>query len=124
MRLTMRRAWVRMPFGEKGRLKYLSVGRRLIEMSDSKKLSEWVGTTGSHGFRVVFFENEEQGLFIANIDAWTPGLAQVIQPGQSTPSMQMQQPEKLTDTDLEILKAKAQVHIRGRYGEIFPGKGP
>ena len=89
-------------------------------MSGAKKIAVWHGRTESHGFMVDVFEDEEQGLFVANITASTPALAPALrQPGQPVARMSFEEPEKLRNSDLEILKALTMARLTERYGKVL-----
>ena len=87
-------------------------------MSGAKKIAVWHGRTESHGFMVDVFEDEEQGILIANITASTPALAPALrQPGQPVTRMSFEEPEKLWNEDLDVLKALTKARLTERYGE-------
>ncbi|HZE59645.1 MAG TPA: hypothetical protein VE085_03740 [Burkholderiales bacterium] len=66
------------------------------------------------------FEDEEQGIFIANITASTPALAPALrQPGKAPARLSFEEPQKLRDVDLEVLKALTKARVTQRYGKIL-----
>lgn len=89
-------------------------------MSGARKIAVWDGMTQTHRFTVDVFEDDEQGLFIANIEASNPPLASALRlPGQKPAMIEDAEPEKLTYDDLEILKAKTQQTLTKRFGKIL-----
>jgi len=69
---------------------------------------------------VDVFKDEEQGLFIANITASTPALATALRrPGQSPARLHFEEPEKLRNEDLDVLKASTKVLLDRRYGDVL-----
>lgn len=89
-------------------------------MSGPKKTAEWIGMTQSHAFEVEIFEDEEQGIFIANINAHTPPLATALrQPGQQPATMNFEEEHKIRNTDPDVLRAQARAYVEGLFGKIL-----
>jgi hypothetical protein len=89
-------------------------------MGQSKKIGEWSGNTDTHSLDVRFFEDEEQGLITAMMEAkvLSPPLSSLRRPKQPPRRIETPEIDRLEDTDLDILIARCRAHITARYGQI------
>jgi hypothetical protein len=82
--------------------------------------SEKIEMTKTHRFSVEFFEDAEQGLFRAVLEATTPPLAQEMQPGRPVPTMKEEKSLRLKPrTDLNVSREEARLTIIANYGELL-----
>jgi len=88
-------------------------------MSEAKKITEWFGNTDSHLFEIKYFEDEEQGMFIAHVEAKSldiPPSRRV--PGKAPRRVEPLEVDTLKDESLDLLVARCRAQVTGRYGQI------
>lgn len=88
-------------------------------MSGAEKSAEWSGNTATHGFSADVFFDREQGLYIANLQTYTPAFAQAIAPGGQVPMMNFDPMEKIQHHDHDVLLGLTKKRITDRCGKIL-----
>ena len=90
---------------------------------NSEKIARWEGMTQSHAFVVKVFEDREQGLFTAHVEAHSPALAQIVRPGHPTPTMKFEEAAQIRSDSLDTLEALTRKLIGERFGDILRWQG-
>ena len=105
----------------KARLKAAPPGPIQMAAETQAPTRDSVSQSSSGGdFMVDVFKDEEQGLFIANITASTPAVAPALRmTGQAPARLNFEDPQKLRDEDLDVLKASTRVLLAQRYGNVL-----
>lgn len=83
------------------------------------KFTGWQGMTQTHGFSVDVFHDSAAGMFIAQLNIYSPPLMQRIVPGVPTEVIQFDEPETLKHGSLDELRERTKQRIAARCGEIL-----
>ena len=83
-----------------------------------EKVAEWNGMTASHGFDVEVFHDAKTGMFIAQLDTYSPPLLSQHIPGRPVPMMQHDDREEIKHEDLAQLRELTKKQIASHCGKI------